>query len=145
MSSKKLMKTKNFFRFWLPPILWAGIIFSFSSLAFVKTKEFLLWDFIAKKSAHLLEYFIFSLLLYRALKNSSDLSQKRSLVFSMLILIIYAISDEFHQSFIPGREPRIRDVAIDSLGGLLGLWLIRFKLAKAPLRLRNWAKNWQLI
>ena len=40
------------------------------------------------------------------------------LVLSFVITVIYAALDEFHQSFIPGREPKIRDVVIDSIGSI---------------------------
>jgi VanZ family protein len=41
----------------------------------------------------------------------------------MALIVIYAVSDEFHQSFTPGREPKLRDVLIDTAGSFLGMYL----------------------
>ncbi len=45
-------------------------------------------------------------------------------IISMLVGVTYAASDEFHQSFVPGRGPSIVDVAIDSLGVLTGILVV---------------------
>ena len=47
-------------------------------------------------------------------------SIKKARIYSLFIVLGYAISDEVHQYFIPGREMAIRDVAIDFSGGVLG-------------------------
>lgn len=74
-------------------------------------------DFIVRKAAHFTEYFILYLLLYRAISTKKNLDIK---VFIKVILIVflYACSDEFHQAFVPGRGPAFRDVLIDTCGGL---------------------------
>jgi len=43
----------------------------------------------------------------------------------ILIIFCYAVSDEFHQSFIPGRAPSIGDIVADCLGGIVVVWLVR--------------------
>ena len=57
----------------------------------------------------------------------------RILLFAIVIAGLYAVSDEFHQSFIPGRTPLISDVAIDTLGAALGagtwVWIRSFRAA----------------
>mgnify|MGYP001609904877 CR=1 FL=1 len=63
---------------------------------------------------HIIEYLILSLLLYRALKTTS----KNPQTLALLITILYAISDEIHQFYIPGRIPSVFDIAIDSLGAI---------------------------
>ena len=74
-------------------------------------------DFIVRKAAHFTEYFILYFLLYRAINTKKNLDIK---VFIKVILIVflYACSDEFHQAFVPGRGPAFRDVLIDTCGGL---------------------------
>lgn len=74
-------------------------------------------DFIVRKCAHFTEYFILYMLLYNALKE--NFSFKKALLFSIIGVFLYASSDEFHQSFVPGRGPSFRDVCIDTSGGLL--------------------------
>src|SRR3989339_466212 len=107
-------------KYWLPPILWGLIIFSFSSLQVGSSNEIYWKDFVIKKTAHVVEYAILAVLLYRAMIGS-DVEKKKAIIFSMLIVSLYGFTDEFHQSFTPGREPRIRDVIIDTIGGALGV------------------------
>ena len=104
--------------YWLPFIVWAIVIFSFSSNPTVKTSEVHWQDFLVKKTAHLVEYFAFSLLLYRAIVNSG-IKSKNIILIVILITFLYGMSDEFHQSFTPGREPRLRDVMIDTSGSVI--------------------------
>ncbi|GIW48525.1 MAG: hypothetical protein KatS3mg079_001 [Caloramator sp.] len=79
-------------------------------------------DFIIRKAAHFTEYFILYFLLYNALKE--DLYFTPSTVFALVITFLYAASDEFHQSFVPGRGPAFRDVLIDTSGGVLCMLVI---------------------
>ncbi|CCJ32809.1 VanZ family protein [Caloramator australicus] len=74
-------------------------------------------DFIVRKMAHFTEYFIFYLLLFNALID--DFIFNKSLLISIIITFIYSVSDEFHQSFVPGRSPTYKDVLIDTAGGLV--------------------------
>jgi len=75
-------------------------------------------DFIVRKAAHCTEYFILYILLYRAIKADKDASIK-VFISCILIVFLYACSDEFHQAFVPGRGPAFRDVMVDTCGGLL--------------------------
>lgn len=119
-------KYRKILKFWVPPVLWAGLIFFFSSLPSVKTVEIYWQDFLLKKTAHMIEYAIFAGLLYRAFKNS-NLAKTEALFYSLLITVFYAITDEVHQSFTPGREPTVRDVVFDITGGSLAVYLIKVK------------------
>jgi VanZ family protein len=78
-------------------------------------------DFIIRKLAHFIEYFIFYYLIYNALIENQ--SHRSALLNSIIIVFIYACSDEIHQAFIPGRGPGIRDVLVDTGGGLLCMFL----------------------
>lgn len=132
-------------KFWAPVIFWVAVIFTFSSLTTPKTSEFYWQDFLTKKTAHLIEYAILFILAYRGFKNSTVLSRQKIVLLAFLLVILYAASDEYHQTFIFGREGRVRDVVIDFAGAGMA-WLAIWKyLPKAPEKLKNWAKNWQLI
>lgn len=122
------------FKFWLPPILWALVIFTFSSFQTASASKFYLGDFLIKKTAHIIEYGVFALLLYRAMINSG-LNKKKAMRFSIFIAFLYGATDEFHQSFTPGRGPSIRDVAIDTLGACLFVYGIIANLRKFPIKL----------
>jgi len=127
MQNTRMFKDKNktikFLSLWLPAMVWATVIFLFSNFPSIKTTDFFLSDFIFKKTAHLLEYGILSILVFRALEGSY-INIKKAMIVSILISFLYAVSDEFHQSFIPGREPTIRDIIIDTIGATIGavLW-----------------------
>ncbi len=92
---------------WLPVILWCGVIFFLSSQPHLPGPEDKTWDFLFKKLGHISAYGILFGLTFKATKSA-----KNSLVFC----ILYAMSDEYHQSFVPGRTPMLRDVGIDIIG-----------------------------
>lgn len=75
-------------------------------------------SFIIRKAAHFTEYFILYCLTINVLKFYFNI--KKAAIYSLLIVLGYAISDEIHQCFIPGRDMAIRDVIIDFSGGILG-------------------------
>ena len=55
------------------------------------------------------------------IENSKIKDFKKTGILSFLFSVIYALSDEFHQSFVPGRDGNIVDVLIDSSGALVGI------------------------
>ena len=69
-----------------------------------------------------------------------DIRNKYKLLWSILIGVAYAASDEFHQSFIPGRGPSIRDVCIDSAGVLTGIFIMIFLILLFE-AFRNWIEE----
>jgi hypothetical protein len=89
---------------------------------------------IERKGAHVVEFFILAYLFWKFLRYSvSDF--KRILVFVFLFSLSYAVSDEFHQLFVFGREGRLSDVGIDCIGIFIFLFAIAlFKklLKKSP-------------
>ena len=82
-------------------------------------------SFIVRKTAHATEYLILFLLIYMAIKEYEDFQRK--ILLSLIITICYAISDEIHQYFVPGRDMRIFDVMIDSIGAIIGVILLKIK------------------
>lgn len=116
----------KFIRFWLPVLIWAFFIFLGSSIPAVKVSSNNTADFLAHKAVHLLEYAILYLLIYRAISQGRRIFDKREIAVAVFLVTLYGGSDEFHQSFTPGREPRIRDIFIDFLGGLLGVGIWKF-------------------
>jgi VanZ family protein len=104
----------------LPALLWAGVIFVASSIPASRLPPiaFKLND----KLIHASIYFVFGLLVYRALlprqEGARGFRWKR-LLLAVGAVILYGISDEFHQKFVPGRTEDILDAAADSAGGIL--------------------------
>lgn len=72
-----------------------------------------------RKVAHFTIYLVLGLVSYLALPRQWSVKKKMTLVVSLCFM--YAITDEFHQSFVPGRAPEVRDVLIDTLGSSVGM------------------------
>ena len=102
-------------RDWLPVLVWAAVIFTFSSIPDLGT-GLGGWDLVIRKLAHAAEYAILGALLVRA-------TGSRSLAFTLAVF--YAASDEFHQTFVEGRAGAVHDVAIDAVGAAIGIALYR--------------------
>lgn len=85
-----------------------------------KIENIELLSFIIRKLAHFTEYLILGFLTINML-NKNDISKKY--LISILICIIYATSDEIHQIFVPGRACQIRDILINSIGSITGVYL----------------------
>jgi VanZ family protein len=102
---------------WLPVVVWAAVIFTFSSIPSLST-GFGIWDTILRKGAHVTEYAVLGGLLYRALG-------REALALALAAGIAYAATDELHQHFVRGRHASPVDVAIDAVGVALGMlvWL----------------------
>ncbi|QNO13296.1 VanZ family protein [Alkalicella caledoniensis] len=75
---------------------------------------------IVRKNAHFIIYLILGVLVINAL-NVSVVEGWKGIVFALSICILYAISDEVHQLFVPGRSGEVRDVIIDSAGSSVGI------------------------
>lgn len=73
-------------------------------------------NFVVRKCAHFLEYMILALLSFNVLNLYFNM--KRVVIITIIFVFAYACSDEIHQLFIMGREGSIRDVIIDTLGGI---------------------------
>ncbi len=115
-----LVHTKNFLSAWLPPLLWAGLIFIFSSQSVLPGLQTSSLDFVFKKLAHITVYGILYFLIYRAVMINLKPNQKKSPKYYLVpfaVLLLYAASDEIHQHFVPGRHATLRDVGYDLLGG----------------------------
>jgi VanZ family protein len=81
------------------------------------------WEFPIRKSAHMTEYAILGFLLVGAWTAGKRVLYKRTALRCLLVAVIYASTDEFHQYFVPGRACRIYDVGFDSAGALIGILL----------------------
>mgnify|MGYP003298480280 CR=1 FL=1 len=71
--------------------------------------------------SHIISYFILGVLMVSLLKEFR-LVDKRTFIFAVIMCILYAISDEVHQYYVPGRSGDVVDVLIDTVGSILGVW-----------------------
>ena len=99
---------------WLPVMIWAAVIFAFSSIPSLGT-GLGAWDTILRKGAHMTEYAILGLLLLRALGRELP---------ALALGMGYAITDEIHQHFVGGRHASPVDVLIDTAGVAIGIFVL---------------------
>ena len=140
---------------WLVVLIWMGLIFFLSSQQAADSNQlstgiskFIMglisgilpglspqvqWlNHIVRKNAHFIAYLILGLLQVNALYLNGKRGGK-AFILALLISFLYAASDEFHQTFVPGRSGELRDVMIDTAGALTGIgtyMLIRMKWRK---------------
>jgi|YNPBryBLVA2012_1023415.scaffolds.fasta_scaffold00604_5 VanZ family protein len=110
---------------WGPPLAWMGLIFFLSSQPDLPSAPEAWLDLLLKKGAHALAFGVLAWLYLRALRGPAAPSDRLRLL-SLALAVVYAISDEAHQSFVPGRTPRAADVLIDTLGAVSVLLLGRY-------------------
>ena len=82
------------------------------------------FNHIVRKNAHFFSYLVLGILVTNGLISSEI---KRYIGYALLICVLYAISDEIHQIYVPGRSGQIKDVVIDSAGALSGIGMYMFK------------------
>ncbi len=95
-------------------VAWAGLIFALSSIPDLGT-GLGGWDLALRKIAHALEYAVLGALLLRALGRELP---------AAAVGIAYAVTDEVHQAFVPGRHGAPVDVLVDAVGVLLGVYIL---------------------
>lgn len=124
-------------RVWGPVVVWAAVIFSFSTGVFTSehTSRIIVpvlhWLFprwsretldaahhLIRKSGHFTEYFVFSLLVLRAFRYGQKGMRLVWALGAIGVAAVYAGLDEFHQSFVPGRTAAFADVLLDTAGSI---------------------------
>ena len=136
-----------FFKYWLPVVLWMGLIFcgSTDALSSKRTSRILgpllHWlipniseeaidavKTVVRKGGHVAEYSVLALLLWRArrrpIKNDPRPWSWREAAFAVCAAGVYAVTDEFHQVFVPSRGASVWDIGLDTLGAAGGILLI---------------------
>ena len=78
-------------------------------------------DFIIRKCAHFTLYAMLGFSVYGAVESTLSVTVKLNIMYSFVICVLYAVSDEIHQFFVPGRACRVYDIIIDSIGSIFGI------------------------
>jgi VanZ family protein len=123
-----MTRTRVFLTYWFPPLAWMSLIFYLSSRSGLP--DFQSFDLAMKKGAHLAAYGFLYFLLFRAFHStrpSANPPPSRLCLLAAFVAVLYAVSDEIHQSFVPLRNATARDVLIDSLGIFLMYLLVKTK------------------
>jgi len=106
----------KFLKYSLPAVIYALLIFYLSSIPGGDLAQLFPYQDIV---FHIIEYGIFAILISRAIKGywPGMLIFKR-ILWTVAVVLVYAISDEFHQSFVPNRYPAVTDIAYDGIGAI---------------------------
>jgi len=135
-------------RAWMPVVAWMSLMFTMSTdlgsttnssrlleplvrwfVPQMSPEMFASIHYLARKAAHLTEYAILAVLVRRALRAGAAIrSPQQSWRPDLLAWVwaaVFAMSDEFHQSFVASRGASVRDVFIDAAGAAIGLAIIR--------------------
>ncbi len=139
--SRLTFRMKSFLKYWLPLVIWLGVIFVGSTdlMSAQHTSRFIVpflrwlnpdisWaavntiHTVIRKLGHVIEYAILALVLWRALCSGPALRTKTPILFGAVLLAcaLFAVTDEFHQSFVGSRTSSDHDVLLDSAGAFLG-------------------------
>lgn len=97
-----------------------GIIYKLFGITNDSTLLFLL----IRKLAHIIEYLILGILVYNMFKNFNI---SNIIICSILVCLIYSLSDEIHQLFMQGREGKLIDCLIDMIGSSIGIFIYNLK------------------
>lgn len=96
---------------WIPVILWAAVIFTLSAIPHLGT-GLGTWDLVLRKLAHTVEYAVLGALVFRAV---------RGVPAAVALASAFAVTDEFHQTFVSGRHGSPVDWLIDTVGVVIGV------------------------
>lgn len=135
----------NLLRGWWPAVVWLGIIAGESTdymsgehtsgvlygiltrlFGEINRHDFLVWHHYGRKTGHVIGYATLCLLLYRGWRATFEELRPwawKPAVYAWLGTVLVASLDEWHQSLIPSRTGTIRDIALDSVAGLVFLFL----------------------
>lgn len=110
----------------LPALLWALLIFISSSIPSSMMPSLKIFDF--DKAIHFGVYFLLAFFTYRALRYQERIPRlaRHALLWTVLLIIAYGATDEFHQYFVPGRQADVFDLLADTFGACLlvaGVWI----------------------
>ena len=123
---------QKFIKYWMPVVIWMAFIFFLSSRQRISVADEYIINFLFFKTLHMIEYAILYFLFFRAFYhlNNRNKSLQKVFISAFLIPALFAMSDEFHQTFVATREGTIRDVFIDIVGILFMCFYIKMNIKK---------------
>ena len=142
-----MSKLWPFVKYWFPVLVWMGVIFSASSdrmslehssriigpivrylFPHLSNEAVRATVFTVRKFAHLTEYAILAVLLWQTqdkpIRGALRPWKPSTAWFALSIATLYAVTDEFHQTFVPTRQGSVWDVLLDSAGAATGLFFV---------------------
>lgn len=110
-----MRKILHYIYYWIPPLVWMGIIYYMSSQKSIGMTHDKTSDFFVFKSLHMVEYAFLFFLLYRAF---TSIKVRAQFLYPFFTAVLYSATDEFHQLYISTRQGAIRDILFD-IGGMV--------------------------
>jgi VanZ family protein len=104
---------------WIALLSWMGVIYWLSDQPRVIPKMDPILSNIVSSLGHIVFYGILYLLSSNAIRGSFKVRSQFAALLSLFIVLLYGISDEFHQSFVPGRDSSVIDIGLDLIGGII--------------------------
>lgn len=117
---RRFVGKRRAWAWWFLALAWMGLIYFLSDQSQLALPIELWWSDLLSWLAHFSEYAILACLLWFAARSTPGLS-RRAATIAFVVVALYALSDEVHQSFVPGRMPDIRDWLVDLVGAGLAL------------------------
>jgi VanZ family protein len=119
MTIYRWLRHRPFLYLWLPLLAWMGLIFFLSAQPDLPHPEVHWVGLLVSSAGHIVVFGVLAILWMRVLWG-----RPRAWLLALALTALYALSDEFHQAFVPGRHPDLLDLACDGLGMVLalGLW-----------------------
>lgn len=119
----------RFITYWVPVILYAGLIVFLSSLSSPGVDFITIVPGFDDKIIHAVEYAVLAILCYRALRHTTTTQWNYySPLLSVIAAIVFGITDEIHQAFVPLRQPDVWDVLADGIGATVGVGFWKWKV-----------------
>lgn len=133
------------FKYWIPSLIIAVTIFVLSSRQSISVSDEYFINFAFFKSLHIIEYGIFCIFNYRAVLNTLTKDKTKAGIISFTITFLYAITDELHQTFVPTRTGKPRDLIFDTIGAGFSIILLWKLLPSLPKQLLKLGKKLEVV
>ena len=125
-----MKKFVYFLSSWLPPLILMGIIFYLSSSSRPSLTNVATYDWGFYKIVHFCAYATIYAAFFRAFYRTENHDLTNVFVFSLMATVLFAASDELHQTYVPGRDGNPIDVGIDTLGASFVYFFIKGNFEK---------------
>jgi len=126
LTARHWLRRRPWLYLWLPLVAWMGLIFYLSAQPDLPQPRMGWADLLLSNGAHAFVFGVLAILWARALAD-----RPRSWAIAFVLTMLYALSDEVHQAFVPGRHPDLFDLMFDGIGAMLALglwaWWLRFE------------------
>jgi len=121
MAAWRWLRRRPFLYLWMPLLAWMGLIFYLSAQPDLPHPDIGLAGLVLSSGAHAFVFGVLAVLWLRILGE-----RRHAVLVALVLTMLYAFSDEFHQLFVPGRYADPWDLLCDGVGAVLalGLWLV---------------------